>query len=578
MVKKRLIELVPNAKKYIAIQVVFNWLGLLCQIGIVYCLSVLFMQVWQRTFEIEENNIYLMGIGMLMFVRFGMDRLAVNVSYKASLDVKSVLRHKIYSKLVSLKAGYSQYVATGQVVQMATEGVEQLETYFGRYLSQLFYSLLAPITLFIVLSFLSLKASLVLLVCVPLIPMSIIVIQKLAKRLLSKYWNQYAHLGDSFLENLQGLTTLKIYQADEVKAKEMDKESQLFRKVTMKVLMMQLNSTSVMDILAYGGAAIGILVTLLEYQAGNLSIQGAFMLVLLSSEFFIPLRLLGSFFHIAMNGMAASDKIFALLDLEEEKDGVLEIPENAEIQIRDLWFGYEEERTILSDITIELKPNSFTAIVGASGSGKSTIAGLLTGKLNPDKGGIYIQDKLLQDYSQESRMKHITLLKHNAYLFKGSVEENLRMAKPDASKEELIQVLKEVNMYDFLETQDGLKTQILEKGSNFSGGQCQRLAIARALLHDSQVYIFDEASSNIDMESEERIMEVIRHLAKTKTVLMISHRLSNVVDSDRIYFLKEGKIQEQGNHKELMALDQGYAHMYRTQMELEQFGKEDLHV
>ena len=465
-------------------------------------------------------------------------------SYLACVDVKRILREKIYEKMLKLGASYSEQVSSSEVVQVSTEGVEQLETYFGKYLPQLFYSLIAPLTLFIILCRVSLKASVILLICVPLIPISIVVVQKVAKRLLSNYWSIYTGLGDSFLENLQGLTTLKIYQADQQKADEMDVESQNFRRITMKVLTMQLNSTSVMDIVAYGGAAIGMAVAVSEFLKGNISVAGTLCIVLLASEFFLPLRLLGSFFHIAMNGMAASDKIFKILDLPEPQAGEKTLPEVAlDVTLKDVHFSYEEDREILKGISLNLPAGSFVSLVGESGCGKSTIAGML-------------------------------LVRHNSYLFKGTVEENLKMAKTDATKEEMEAVLQKVNLLGFLQTQDGLQTQLLEKASNLSGGQCQRLVIARALLRtDSAVYIFDEAASNIDVESEELIMNVIHELAKTKTVLLISHRLANVVKSDKIYFLKDGEIKESGKHDELMSQNGAYRHLYESQMALENYGK-----
>lgn len=337
-------------------------------------------------------------------------------------------------------------------------------------------------------------------------------------------------LGDSFLENLQGLTTLKIYQADADKAVEMDEESQKFRGITMKVLTMQLNSTSVMDIIAYGGAAIGMIVILSEFSKGNVSFAGTLMIILLASEFFIPLRFLGSFFHIAMNGMAASDKIFALLDLPEcEEKGMVLEDKKTSIHMEVVQFAYEENRNILKHVSMEFMDGSFTSIVGTSGCGKSTIAGILMGRNKGYKGNITIQGKELRDISEKSLMDHITLVTHNSYLFKGTVRDNLKMGKSEASEEEMCDALEKVNLLEFVKAQQGLDTVVMEKGSNFSGGQCQRLAMARALLHDTPIYIFDEATSNIDIESEEMIMEVIRELAKTKTIIMISHRLANVV-------------------------------------------------
>ena len=471
-------------------------------------------------------------------------------SYLACVDVKRILREKIYEKMLKLGASYSEQVSSSEVVQVSTEGVEQLETYFGKYLPQLFYSLIAPLTLFIILCRVSLKASAILLICVPLIPISIVVVQKVAKKLLSNYWSIYTGLGDSFLENLQGLTTLKIYQADQQKADEMDVESQNFRRITMKVLTMQLNSTSVMDIVAYGGAAIGMAVAVSEFLKGNISVAGTLCIVLLASEFFLPLRLLGSFFHIAMNGMAASDKIFKILDLPEPQAGEKALPEVAlDVTLKDVYFSYEEDREILKGNQLKSASREvFVSLVGESGCGKSTIAGILAAKNRGYNGEITIGGVLLNEVNETNLMQRVVLVRHNSYLFKGTVEKNLKMAKPDATKEEMEAVLQKVNLLGFLQTQDGLQTQLLEKASNLSGGQCQRLVIARALLRtDSAVYIFDEAASNIDVESEELIMNVIHELAKTKTVLLISHRLANVVKSDQIYFLKTGKSRKVEN-------------------------------
>ena len=576
MIKKRLVGLLSHAKKYIIYQVVWQWLALLCQVVMIYSASMLLETALFR--EVTPRTAAHCGVLVLaaLILRLVCDRQASHASYRASVDVKRILRDKIYSKLLRLGASYREKVTTSEVVQMAAEGVEQLETYFGKYLSQLFYSLLAPVTLFVILSFVNWQASLVLLICVPLIPISIVAVQKIAKKLLNKYWGIYTDLGDSFLENLQGLTTLKIYRSDEKKAEEMDEESQRFRQITMKVLTMQLNSTSVMDIIAYGGAAVGMIVTLTQFMKGNLSVHGALMMILLASEFFIPLRLLGSFFHIAMNGMAASDKIFALLDLPEpeEKAQTLSGAE-MDIEFAGVHFSYEEDREILKGIDMEFPAGSFTSLVGTSGCGKSTAAAILMGRNRGYQGSVTVEGRELSDVQESSLMDQITLVSHNSYLFKGTVEDNLRMGRPDATEKEMEEVLRKVNLWGFLQAQQGLSTPVMEKGSNFSGGQCQRLAIARALLHDTPVYVFDEATSNIDAESEEMIMDVIHKLAETKTIILISHRLANVVKSNRIYMMKEGCIAETGTHEELMGENGDYAELYRAQMELEQYGKEE---
>ena len=581
MIKTRLVGLLSHAKKYIVYTILWQWAALLSQVLAVFSIADLLERVADQTLTaavIQKTAVILL---LVVAVRFLCERMGARSSYLACVDVKRILREKLYEKMLKLGASYSEQVSSSEVVQVSTEGVEQLETYFGKYLPQLFYSLIAPMTLFMILCRVSLKASVILLVCVPMIPISIVVVQKIAKKLLNKYWSVYTGLGDSFLENLQGLTTLKIYQADQQKADEMDMESQNFRKITMKVLTMQLNSTSVMDIIAYGGAAVGMAAAVTEFLKGSISLSGTLCIVLLASEFFLPLRLLGSFFHIAMNGMAASDKIFKILDLPEPTTGEKKLPDSPlNIFLKDVHFSYEQEREILKGINLDLPAGSFVSLVGESGCGKSTIAGLLSAKNRGYTGEITIGSEKalglnLSEVDEADLMKHVVMVRHNSYLFKGTVEENLRMAKPDVSKEEMEAVLQKVNLLGFLQTQDGLQTKLQEKAGNLSGGQCQRLVIARALLKDAEVYIFDEATSNIDVESEELIMDVIHELAKKRTVLLISHRLANVVKSDRIYFLKDDKIKESGKHEELMQKNGAYRHLYESQMALENYGKWD---
>ena len=581
MIKKRLVGLLSHAKKYIGYQVMWQWISLIAQMGAVFNIAELLESVFYGTVAESQVMRTVVVLILCVAVRFLCERMTAAASYKASVDVKKILRQKIYEKMLRLGASYREQVSTSEVMQVCTEGVEQLETYFGRYLPQLFYSLLAPLTLFIVLCRVNMKASVVLLICVPLIPVSIVAVQKIAKKLLNKYWSIYTGLGDSFLENLQGLTTLKIYQADDKKAVEMDKEAQTFRRITMKVLTMQLNSTSVMDIVAYGGAVVGMIVAVSEFLGGRLSLSGTLTIVLLASEFFIPLRLLGSFFHIAMNGMAASDKIFAILDLPEGDDGKAELESSGTeavkglaVEFQDVHFCYEEDREILKGVSLEIPAGSFVSLVGESGCGKSTLAGILSGRNKGFKGSVTIGGVVLEDVSEASLMRNVTLIRHNSYLFKGTVADNLRMAKPEATEAEMRAVLKRMNLMAFLDNQQGLETSLLEQGSNLSGGQRQRLALARALLHDSPVYIFDEATSNIDVESEELIMDVIRQLAETKTVLLISHRLANVVSSDCICMLEKGLIREQGTHQQLVELNGSYCKLYESQQQLEKWSED----
>lgn len=574
MIKKRLLNLMSGSKKYIFYCVGWQWLGLIFSIITMFVIGNLFSMVWLGFLNGRIMSLSAVSVLLAILGRVFCSKMATEASAMAGCNVKMILRKKLYKKLASFGPSYHEKVSTAEAVQVAVEGVEQLEVYFGKYLPQLFYSILAPITLFVVLSFFSLKASMILLICVPLIPITIMAVQKLAKRLLNKYWGIYTGLGDSFLENLQGLTTLKIYQADEKKAQEMDQEAEHFRKITMKVLMMQLNSIIVMDMVAYGGAAVGMIVCLREFQAGALSLTGAFTIILLSAEFFIPMRLLGSFFHIAMNGIAAADKLFGILDIPEEGQGSKQLEgDQVEIMLDGVDFAYEPDRKILKKVSLVMSCKGRVSLVGRSGCGKSTVAGILSGKNHGYQGHILINGMELSEISEDSLMENITLVSHDSYLFKGTVEDNLRMAARGASKEEFEDVLKEVNLYDFLKTQKGLLTELTERAENLSGGQRQRLALARAILHDTPVYIFDEATSNIDAESEEQIMQVIRRLALDRAVLLISHRLANVVDSERIYVLQDGAVMESGTHKELLHQKGSYAELYTRQMELEKYAQ-----
>ena len=575
MIKIRLIKLLSHAKKFVFLQMLCQWLSLLCQITIVFFISDIVQILFAHEPIAAIVPLYTVTSLCCFAARFASDRFYVAASYKASADIKITLRKHMYEKLLRLGASYRNSAPTAEIVQLASDGVEQLEIYFGKYLSQFGYSLLAPLTLFAFLSFVSIKASAVLLLCVPLIPLSIVLIMRIAKYLLRKYWSLYAKLGDGFLENLQGLTTLKIYQADEQKAVEMDREAENFRRITMKVLSMQLNSTSVMDIMAYGGAAIGMIIALGEFARGGITLGGCLMIVLLAAEFFIPLRVLGSFFHVAMNGMAASDKIFALLDLPEkgERSAVLSGASVA-VEFSDVSFAYSPERNILKDISLACKPKSLTAIVGKSGCGKSTIASLIMTRSKGYSGSIRFNKTELASIREDTVMNTVTLVTHESYLFKGTVEYNLRMGNADASEKDMQRALQKVNLWDFLQTQNGLETELSEKGGNLSGGQRQRLALARALLHDSAVYVFDEATSNVDAESEAMIMDVVKTLAKKKTVIVISHKLSNVSDAACIYMLDGGHVIESGTHDELIKMKGKYAAMYGEQRKLETYAAE----
>ena len=574
MIKMRLIRLLKGSGKYILYQVLWQWISLIAQIIIAINITQLIDNAFYN--KISDSNIIKVIITVItgVFIRVLCDRFYTDASFHAGANVKRILRNQIYEKVLRLGPAYREQVHTSEIVQMAGEGVEQLEVYFSRYLSQFFYSLLAPLTLFIVVMRISMKSAVILLIAVPLIPIVIMLVMLVAKRLLSSYFDIYYGLGDSFLEKLHGMTTLKIYRADKAAAYDMDRESEQFRKITMKVLMMQLNSTSVMDIVAYDGAAVGIISALTQFYRGEISLFGMLMILFLAAEFFLSMRILGSFFHIGMNGMKASDRIFAFIDLPEQKRGDKKIVDNnINISLENLSFSYEPTKEILKGINMNIPPRSFVSLVGVSGSGKSTIAGILMGRNPHYSGSLKINDDEHSELTSESIMKNFTMVGHSSWIFAGTVRENLLMGNPNASVSEMNDALQKVNLLDFINSQEGLDTKLTSNAGNLSGGQKQRLSLARALLHNTPVYIFDEATSNVDAGSEEIIMNVIHELAKEKTIILISHRLANVVKSDNIFMLKDGNIVESGVHSELMANKSAYENLFTEQMNLENFSK-----
>lgn len=569
MINKRLVRLLSDGKKYIYGNIFFQWINLIANIVAIFLISGFISDTYYGNVTDAKLVRLIVILAIAVLARVICNIASNKMSYLSSKKVKQVLRHKIMEKMLTLGSSYNEKVRTSEVVQVSVEGVEQIETYFGLYLPQLFYSLLAPLTLFAVIVFMSFTPAIVLLLCVPLIPISIAAVQTFAKKLLAKYWGRYTGLGYTFLENLQGLTTLKIYQADEYKNKKMNEEAEEFRKITMKVLTMQLNSITIMDLVAYGGAALGIILTVRQFVAGNIRLEQAIAIILLSADFFIPMRQLGSFFHIAMNGMAAIDKIFKILDLEVPEEKTMSLPGKGSIMVENLSFAYDESHNVLNDISIEIANRGMVSLVGASGSGKSTMASLLMKRSKNYSGKIYVGETDFNEISEKSVMENITYISHSSYIFKGSVRDNLLMAKADARDEELWDVLKKTNLADFFESDNGLDFEIAEAGGNLSGGQKQRLALARGLLHDSRFYIFDESTSNIDVESEEVILEQIKELARYKGVLMISHRLANVVSSDKIFVLEKGQLKEEGTHEELLAMHGTYSMLWETQQSLE---------
>lgn len=580
MFNKRLLSICDSSKKWIGLTVLMNWISIICNIALILFIGTTVDKLMNGNLNLNVISTSLFIIAMLS-IRFVANFMSTKFSLHSSSEVKKTLRSTIYEKLLSLGVNYTDAISTSSTVQIAVDGVEQLEIYFGRFMPQLFYSLLAPLTLFAVMSFISFKTAIVLLICVPLIPMTIMAVMKIAKKLLSKYWGVYTDLGDSFLENLQGLTTLKIFDIDEDKNKEMNDNAEHFRKITMKVLSMQLNSITIMDLIAFGGSAIGILIAIAEFRAGLLTAGQVLIIILLSAEFFIPMRLLGSFFHVAMNGISASERMFKLLDTEVEEikdldEAKLTNLNNINIELRNVDFSYDKERKVLENINIEMKNNKMIALVGESGCGKSTITNLLLKQNKVDSGEILLNGINLNEIPFDVLTKKVGFINHSAYIFNGSIEDNIRMGKNDASYDEIYDALKKANLYEFvMSLPQKLNTNVGEGGSLLSGGQKQRLALARIIITDPEIYIFDEATSNIDVESEEKVWESIYKLAKNKTVIVISHRLANVKNAHAIYVLDKGHIVEHGKHKELMMSKNKYYELVTHQQNLENIYKEE---
>lgn len=575
MMDKRLLALVPEALRHVLATVVWQWVGLLGNAAVVWVIARA-LAALAGGGTVPESALTMLVCGIA--ARAISARLVSRESFIASQGVKKTLRRRIYEKLLALGPDYVEAVPTAEVVQLSVEGCEQLETYFGQYLPQLFYAVLAPVTLFFMVAPVCLPAAVVLLLCVPLIPVTIVAVQKVAKRILGDYWDQYAELGDSFLENLQGLTTLKIYQADAARHEAMNAEAERFRVVTMKVLMMQLNSIIVMDIVALGGAVAGMAVALAFAAAGAVDLFGCLFIILISAEFFLPMRQLGSYFHVAMNGIAASEKIFRLLGLPDPAPRPL-LPERGDhFSMGSVSFSYEEGRRVLDKVDIDVPSVGLTAIVGESGSGKSTVAALLSGRYDGYEGNVFLGGKQVRDIDRAALARYVTVVGLQARLFAGTVADNLRMAVPDATDEELWQALELARLADFLREQDGLATRLAENAANLSGGQRQRLSLARAILHNSPVYIFDEATSNVDVESEQDITDAICGLARYKAVVVISHRLVNAVPARRIYVLDHGVLAGAGTHEELLAGCAEYRALWDAQAELEKLSAGDAAV
>lgn len=566
MIDKELFQLIGKNKKYIFYVVALMVLGLLANVGITasICWAVYILTEHQAV-----NYIYPAITGLLAIIlRYICSRLTGDVKDLLGRKVKKDLREKTVHKILTLGVRSTDGMSMAGLTQVSMEGIEQLDLYYSAYLPQFFFSMLAPFILFAICVGIDFRVSLVLLACVPLIPVSIIAVSKYAKKVFAKYWGKYTSMGDSFLDSTQGLKELKIFKADAERHRKMNESAEEFRRITMKVLVMQLASTTIMDLVAYGGAGAGIALAVLGVQNHWTAPIAALFLILVAVEFFLPLRSLGSAFHVAMNGASAGKKILSLLNSEEPiwQGGKVE---DTGIEFNNVTFSYDGKRDVLKNVNLCFNRTGMTAIVGESGSGKSTIVNLLMGANHCREGRITVGGKPLEELSRASYYSHLAVVSYNTYIFNESIRSNFQLAKADVTDEEIWDFLKLVNLESFIRENGGLDKIILEDANNISGGQKQRLALAVNLAAQKDIYVFDEATSNIDIESEAIIMKNILLLSQRANVIVISHRLENVIAADRIYYLEQGEIRETGTHAELMKENKGYARLYTIQKNLE---------
>ena len=572
MIDKKLLALLGHNKKYIFYAVGLMIVGLFANLAITasICYAIQYAAEYTSSGSNAQGFILPAVIVIIaMAIRYVTSRSIGDLKDTLGRNVKKDLRQKIYDKIIKLGVRTTDNMSMAGLTQLSMEGVEQLDLYYSAYIPQFFYAMIAPIILFIVTVRINWAVALVLLACVPLIPMSIIAVSRYAKKIFAKYWGKYTSMGDSFLDSVQGLKELKIFQADAAQNIKMNETSEEFRKITMKVLVMQLASTTIMDMVAYGGAGLGIALTIHAVVNGSLSAYAALFLILVAVDFFLPLRAFGSAFHIAMNGASAGNKILSLLAQPDPVWGN-ETVASTEITVKDVTFSYDGKRDVLKHASMNFNSTGMHAIVGESGSGKSTVVNLLLGAYHPQQGSILVGNKLLETLSRDAYYSHISVVSYNTYIFNETIRQNFALAKANVTDEEIFNALKKVNLYDFTIDNGGLDKVITEDAANISGGQKQRLALAINLVANKDIYIFDEATSNIDIESEAIIMNNIKELSKEKSVIVISHRLANVIAADTIYYIEDGEVKEHGTHEELMNMHEGYAKLYTTQKNLEE--------
>ena len=568
MIDKELFKLIGGNKKYIFIAVLLQAIGLIANVAITgsVCYAVYLLT---ENAEALKFIYPLIGAVLGIIVRYICSRATGDIKDKLGRKVKKDLRERVYNKIVKLGVKTTDGMSMAGLTQVSVEGVEQLDLYYSSYLPQFFFAMIAPVILFLICVWIDWRTALVLIACVPLIPVSIVAVSKYAKKIFAKYWGKYTSMGDKFLDSVQGLKELKIFQADAAQHVKINESAEEFRVITMKVLVMQLASTTIMDLVAYGGAGVGIALAICGTAFWGLNPIAALFLCLVAVEFFLPLRAFGSAFHVAMNGASAGKKIISLLNAPDPEWGT-ETVDGKEIKLENVMFSYDNKRDVLKNVNMTFPEKGMTAIVGESGCGKSTVVNMLVGAFRPQKGEVTVGGKQLEKLSRENWYSHLSAVSYNTYIFNESVRDNFKMAKENVSDEEIFAALEKVNLKEFIEENGGLDKVITEDANNISGGQKQRLALAIALVSGKDIYVFDEATSNIDIESEAVIMKNIKAISKNRSVIVISHRLANVVPADNIYYMEEGEVKESGSHEELIAARQGYARLFAAQKTLEQ--------
>lgn len=572
MIDKNLLQLLGGNRKYIVYTIALMVLGLLSNVAVTAAIC------WAISIAVRYDVCSGGAVNFLwpalcalagITVRYAATRLVGDLKDTLGRKAKKDLRQRVYDKIVRLGVRSADGMNMAGLTQLSMEGIEQLDLYYSSYIPQFFYAMLAPFILFGLTVWIEWRVAAVLLCCVPLIPLSIVAVSRYAKKIFSKYWGKYTSMGDAFLDSVQGLRELKIFRADEAQQRKMNEASEDFRKITMKVLVMQLASTTIMDLVAYGGAGLGIAVTLLSVLRRGLDPIAALFLILVAVEFFLPLRAFGAAFHIAMNGASAGRQLISLLQQPDPVWGRNAVADT-EIRVEHVSFSYDGKRDILNMVSLTFPRKGMTAIVGESGCGKSTIVNLLSGAIRPKDGTVTVGGKALESLSRESYYAHLAVVSYNTYIFNETVRANFLLANGAVTDDEINAALEKVNLSAFIRENGGLDKIITEDAANLSGGQKQRLALAVNLVASKDIYVFDEATSNIDIESEAIIMGNIKELSKNKSVIVISHRLANITSADRIYYMEAGELMESGTHDELMAKHGGYSKLYLTQKALEE--------